>query len=85
MNATPVGHRPSKVQLSLTARLTLLFAAGSSVVLLALGWLISASIERHFEELDREALQAKQMLAQHAIARVSTPVELEGQPARHPQ
>lgn len=55
--------------LSLTTRLTLLFAAGSCVVLLALGWLISGSIERHFEELDREALQAKLMEAHHALAR----------------
>ena len=63
-------------KLSLTARLTLLFAAGASVVLLALGWLISGSIERHFEDLDREALQAKLMLARHAIAQVSSPAEL---------
>ena len=82
MKAMSAGHRPPKVQLSLTARLTLLFATGSSVVLLALGWLISASIERHFEELDREALQAKLMLAHHAIARVSTPAELLGLPAQ---
>jgi two-component system heavy metal sensor histidine kinase CusS len=67
-------------RLSLTARLTLLFAAGSSVVLLALGWLISASIERHFEELDREALQAKLLLAHHAVARITSPAELERLP-----
>jgi two-component system heavy metal sensor histidine kinase CusS len=59
--------------LSLTTRLTLLFATGSSVVLLALGWLIGASIERHFEEQDRDALAGKIMLARHAIERISTP------------
>ena len=69
-------------RLSLTARLTLLFAAGSSVVLLALGWLISASIERHFEDLDRETLQAKLMLAHHAVARITSPAELEQLPAQ---
>lgn len=58
-------------QLSLTARLTLLFAVGSSAVLLALGWLISGSIERHFEDLDRDALQAKLSMARHAIASVN--------------
>jgi len=68
--------------LSLTTRLTLLFATGSSVVLLALGWLVSGSIERHFEELDREALQAKLMLAHHAIARVSTTAELARLPSQ---
>jgi two-component system heavy metal sensor histidine kinase CusS len=62
----PVGPR----QLSLTARLTLLFAMGSSAVLLALGWLISGSIERHFEDLDRDALQAKLSMARHAIASI---------------
>ncbi|MFZ2327472.1 MAG: two-component sensor histidine kinase, partial [Rhodoferax sp.] len=68
--------------LSLTTRLTLLFAAGSCAVLLALGGLISGSIERHFEELDREALQAKLMLAHHAIARVTTTAELARLPSQ---
>lgn len=69
-------------QLSLTARLTLLFATGSSVVLLALGWLISVSIEHHFEDLDRDALQAKLMLAHHAIARVASPADLARLPSQ---
>ncbi len=69
-------------RLSLTTRLTLLFAAGSCAVLLALGGLISGSIERHFEELDREALQAKLMLAHHAIARVTTTAELARLPSQ---
>ncbi|MDO8284671.1 MAG: heavy metal sensor histidine kinase [Rhodoferax sp.] len=79
MNAAPV-IRP-KLRLSLTARLTLLFAIGASVVLLGLGWLISQSIERHFEELDREALQHKLMLAHHAIARVTSTTELASLPS----
>jgi two-component system heavy metal sensor histidine kinase CusS len=61
---------------SLTTRLTVLFAAGSCVVLLALGWMIGASIERHFEDLDRDALQSKLMLAHHAIARVASTRDL---------
>jgi two-component system heavy metal sensor histidine kinase CusS len=69
-------------KLSLTTRLTLLFATGSSVVLLALGWLIGASIERHFEDLDRDALSAKVMLAHHAIARVQTAADLEHLPSQ---
>jgi two-component system heavy metal sensor histidine kinase CusS len=67
-------------QMSLTARLTLLFATGSCAVLLALGGLISVSIERHFEELDLEALQSRLLLAHHALARVKTPQELERLP-----
>ncbi len=69
-------------RISLTARLTLLFATSSGVVLLALGWLIGDSIERHFEELDREALQAKLMLAHHAIARITTQEALERLPSQ---
>ena len=68
--------------LSLTARLTLLFATGSSVVLLALGWLISASIERHFEEEDRDALEGKLKLVQHAIERIASPQDLDRLPAQ---
>ena len=68
--------------LSLTARLTLLFAAGSSVVLLGLGWLIGASIERHFEEQDRDALVGKLMLARHVIERVTSAQDLEHLPAQ---
>ncbi|MEI8155705.1 MAG: heavy metal sensor histidine kinase [Burkholderiales bacterium] len=69
-------------QLTLTARLTLLFAAGSSVVLLALGWLIGASIEHHFEDLDRETLQAKLVMAHHAVARVNSEADLRGLPSQ---
>ncbi len=69
------------MNLSLTTRLTLLFAGGSSAVLLALGFLINASIERHFEDLDRDALRAGLMQAQHAIARVYTVDDLQQLPA----
>jgi two-component system heavy metal sensor histidine kinase CusS len=79
MNA-PHTLRPI-LRLSLTARLTLLFAVGATVVLLGLGWLISQSIERHFEDLDREALQAKLMLAHHAIVRVTSTEELARLPS----
>jgi hypothetical protein len=45
-----------KTRHSLTFRLTLLFATASTVVLLALGYLIANSVEKHFEELDMEQL-----------------------------
>lgn len=63
--------------LSLTARLTLLFAVGSSTVLLVLGWLTGVAIERHFEQQDLDALHGKMQLAQHAIERMSTPTDLQ--------
>lgn len=69
-------------RLSLTARLTLLFASASTAVLLALGWLIGASIERHFEEQDRDALAGKLMLVQHVIERIDSRQELEKLPAQ---
>lgn len=52
---------------SLTARLTLLFAAASSAVLLALGLVIGSAMERHFEEQDVDALRGKLELIAHAI------------------
>ena len=61
----------------LTLRLTALFAAGSCVVLLALGAMIAGAIERHFEDLDRDALHARLMGVQHAVARMSKADALE--------
>lgn len=55
--------------LSLAARLTLLFAATSSGVLVVLGLLIGATMERHFEEIDRALLSGKLQLIGHALAR----------------
>ncbi len=45
-------------RISLTARLTLLFVLVSCAVLLALGLVIAASVEKHFEEQDMEVLSA---------------------------
>ncbi|MBK7006303.1 MAG: heavy metal sensor histidine kinase [Burkholderiales bacterium] len=64
-------------RLTLTARLTLLFAVGASTVLLVLGWLTGIAIDRHFEQQDLDALAGKMQLAQHTIARVSTRSELD--------
>lgn len=54
-------------RISLTARLTLLFAAASSVVLLALGLVIRSAMERHFEEQDTDVLSAKLGLIAHTV------------------
>lgn len=69
-------------KLSLTMRLTLLFAACSGLVLLTLGWLIGDSIEHHFEQQDRDALVGKLVLARYEIQRVASPQDLERLPAQ---
>ena len=62
---------------SMTFRLTMLFALSSTVVLLLLGYLIAGSLERHFEEQDMEVLTGKLKLAQHALEKVRSAVDLE--------
>lgn len=64
-------------ELSLTARLSLFFTSLACAVLLALGWLVGASIEQHFEEQDRHALSGKLELAQHIIERVDNAEDVQ--------
>lgn len=56
---------------SITLRLTLLFSLASAFVLLALGLVIAASVEKHFEEQDLEVLQ-------HRMAQVRSALERAG-------
>lgn len=67
----------SMKRMSLTFRLTMLFAGASATVLLASGFLISTFVERHFEELDLEQLTGKMELVQHALKNVQSPNDLE--------
>lgn len=53
--------------ISLTARLTLLFAAVSSGVLLVLGLVIGSLVERHFEDMDLDLLDGKLELIRHVV------------------
>lgn len=69
-------------RLSLTARLTLLFAAASVAVLLGVGLLIQLLLQQHFEELDREVLSAKIEFAQRALAPARTAADLSAAVAR---
>lgn len=64
-------------EISLTARLTLLFAVASGAVLLVLGLVIGGLVQQHFEELDRATLTGKLELSRHAIARIRSGEELE--------
>lgn len=52
---------------SLTARLTLLFASVSTGVLLLLGLLVGALVERHFEDLDTELLSGQLAIVRQAV------------------
>ncbi len=63
-------------RMSLTRRLTLMFVLASTTVLLALGLFIAHSVEKHFEDLDLEALSAQVGLAQHALHQLNTPQDL---------
>lgn len=69
-------------RISLTNRLTFLFAHASAAMLLGLGLLISHLVERHFDELDVDALSGKLQLAQSILANARTRAELDGVPAK---
>lgn len=57
-----------KVAISLTTRLTLLFVLVSSSVLIGLGWLLHASVDRHFIEMDRSLLAGKVEVLERLLA-----------------
>jgi two-component system heavy metal sensor histidine kinase CusS len=63
----------SRSRVSITARLTLLFAAVSTAVLLALGMLIGNAVEQHFVEQDMEVLNGKTQLAANLLAQLRSP------------
>lgn len=67
--------------ISITLRLTLLFASLSTAVLLSLGWLIGNAVENHFVEQDMELMVGKLHLVEHQLERIKTPEELKNLPA----
>lgn len=64
-------------RLSITLRLTLLFSLASSSVLLILGLLIGASVQRHFEEQDLKALDDAFTVVSKTLKQVRTESQLE--------
>jgi two-component system heavy metal sensor histidine kinase CusS len=68
--------------LSLTARLSLLFALCAVSVLLALDWVVERSVEHHFLELDRHEIEGKLALVRHLLAKARTPVTLSALPGQ---
>ena len=71
-----------RLRLSLTTRLTLLFACLSAVLLLGFASLIGTTIESHFADLDGHELEGKLLLIRHEIERVDSPVALSGLPGQ---
>lgn len=63
-------------RISLTQRLTLMFVAAATAVLLVLGLVIASSVERHFEELDLEVLAGKMELIRQALQGITSEDEL---------
>ncbi|MGL6072250.1 heavy metal sensor histidine kinase, partial [Craterilacuibacter sp.] len=57
-----------KRPLSLTARLTLLYALVTTLLLVGMGVLAGVLVDRHFTELDSETLENKILLVQEVIA-----------------
>lgn len=67
-------------RISLTARLTLLFALASTVVLLVLGWIVAGSVEHHFEEQDMAELNGRRVQVGRLLEKLHSAAELEGVP-----
>jgi len=68
--------------LSLTARISLLFACCAAVVLLGLGWIVVRSVEAHFLEMDRHEIEGKLSLVRNMLAKASRPGDLDAVPER---
>lgn len=68
------------MRVSLTNRLTLLFALASAAMLLGLGLVINNLVARHFEELDLEALTGKVELAKSTLNKVGSQSDLDTLP-----
>lgn len=64
-------------RLSLTSRLTLLFAAMSVLLLLGFASITVNAIDRHFASMDREELEGKLLLVRGEIERIATPAALD--------
>lgn len=63
-------------RVSISRRITVLFVGASTTVLMALGLVIGASIERHFEKLDMEVLIGKMELTRHILEQWKNPDDL---------
>jgi two-component system heavy metal sensor histidine kinase CusS len=67
---------------SITWRITFLFAALSSAVLITMGTIAALSVERHFAEEDAVEIHGKLELIRHAIQKIETVSELKSVPSQ---
>lgn len=67
---------------SITRRITLLFTLSATSVLLALGLVVGASVERHFAEQDREQLEGKLELITHIVQQTESAGDISSLPTR---
>ena len=67
---------------SITFRLTLYFAVASTIVLMAIAYLVGRSVDMHFVELDRAELQGKLELIRHALSKVRVQSDVDALPDR---
>lgn len=58
--------------LSLTARLSLLFATSAVVVLLGLGWVVERAVQSHFIEMDRHEIEGKLSLVRNLLVEAAS-------------
>jgi len=58
--------------LTLTQRLTLMFVAAATTVLLVLGWVVATSVEQHFVDLDMDVLSGKMELIREGLQAVTS-------------
>ncbi|PKO59354.1 MAG: two-component sensor histidine kinase, partial [Betaproteobacteria bacterium HGW-Betaproteobacteria-17] len=63
--------------LSLTARISLLFAVAASLVLLTTGYFLTQVVDAHFEEGDRHELNGKLELIQNLFKHASSQQDLD--------
>lgn len=63
--------------LSLTARISLLFAVAAAAVLLVTGFFLSRAVEMHFIESDQHELDGKLELIRHLLERARDPAAME--------
>ncbi len=67
---------------SITYRLALYFGLASTVVLLAIGYVVGIFVERHFLELDHAELHGKMELVRHLLGKVRSPEDVAALPER---
>ncbi len=67
---------------SITFRLALYFGSASTVVLLVIGVVVGAFVERHFLDLDRAELHGKMQLVRHVLEKMHSPADIDALPER---